>query len=193
MVISILRDRCDMGTLKSPQPRCDPRLILRIAIPSALIVGGILALVGCIPLPFPERSADPAQKDIRTMFGDSSSKRAFRTSKSTRAEIISALGPPPYASQDEKSIAYTFNMYNGLLIVPLCFTATANGSSVYAVRLDFDDSGVLVGWKPARHESSGSWWRGWIMYSGRRGAIDDLNKEGPKLENRQARKLGNIP
>src|SRR5882724_9550306 len=109
--------------------------IRRLAIPSLLAICGVWLLVGCIYLPIPEHQIDSKQKDFRGLLGDADSRRPIRPRHITRGEVVAILGPPPFATQDGRSIAYTVKTENGLFIWPTCFVVQSAGGSVYAVRL----------------------------------------------------------
>jgi hypothetical protein len=77
------------------------------------------------------------------VLGDRGSRRALEIGKGTRAGVIQVLGPPQRESADGRSIGYCMSYYNGQILWPLCFF-TEKVEHVLAVRIDFDEHGVLV-------------------------------------------------
>ena len=78
-------------------------------------------------------------------------------------------------------------MNEGVVIVPLCFLADANGKSMYVVRLDFDAAGLLTRWKRVKRPESGNWYIGWFFNDDE--ALAVLNVGPPQLKPNPAVKV----
>src|SRR5438309_1379268 len=95
---------------------------LRIVLPSFLVISGLWLLVGCFYVPIPEHGTDSRQTDFRKLLADDAHpRRSIRRGLSTRDQVISVLGPPPYAAHDRRSIAYILETERAVYLWPLCF------------------------------------------------------------------------
>src|SRR5438270_13494694 len=99
------------------------RRYARRAIPFLLLPLGMWLLVGCLYLPIPEHRIHFHQKDFRPYLGARQSDRPIRAGAINRAKVVALLGPPPFASQDGRSIAYILQTERGFVVWPLCFAA----------------------------------------------------------------------
>ncbi|HET6249775.1 MAG TPA: hypothetical protein VFE47_18945 [Tepidisphaeraceae bacterium] len=165
-----------------------PKLRRRIILPIFLALVGAFFLIGCIYLPIPEHKVG-AEPDFRPMLGDENSARPIRNGAITRAQIMQRLGPPPFRSADGRAIGYTISTETGFAIWPTCFFAGPDQSGAYAVRLDFDEHGILKNWKLAHYQdrfgnfalSLANESEQALLHNAAAMAIEQLNGEGPKL------------
>jgi hypothetical protein len=127
-------------------------MLSRCAWPVLLLVLGLWLLAGCLYLPIPEHLTNNTQKDFRKLVGDGNSKRPLQTGRAMRQQVFALLGPPPYASYDDRSVAYVLETESGGWVYPLCFTATANRRRIYGLRIDFNEQGNMEGWEIGQDE-----------------------------------------
>jgi hypothetical protein len=156
------------------------RSILRFASPIVLIVASVMVLTGCFFVPWPEHRRDKNQPDFRDMVGDSNSNRPIRTGAITRSQVLRLLGDPPYASADDRAVAYSLNTESGAWVYPLCFSAEPAAEDIYVLRLEYDEHDVVAKWDIV-HDSIRTLFNlnGYVYPQP---LIDKLNKSGPKLE-----------
>jgi hypothetical protein len=124
-------------------------MLKRRALPMLLLMLGLWLLAGCFYLPVPQHQVGVKIKDLRTVVGDRNSKRPLKVGQATRQQVIALLGNPPFASRDERSVAYVMETESGAWVFPLCFSASPGEARRYAMRLDFDGQGILEGWELA--------------------------------------------
>ncbi|HZK81462.1 MAG TPA: hypothetical protein VFC46_10355 [Humisphaera sp.] len=109
-----------------------------------MIAAGVWGLAGCFYLPVAEHKVDSTQKDFRPLIRKDDTSEVFISGVSTRAAVVAILGPPQYASADERAIGYVYDTAEGLYVWPLCFRAVSDRSNSYALRLEFDQKDHLV-------------------------------------------------
>jgi hypothetical protein len=111
----------------------------RWLVPLALIALGAALLIGCIPIPAPEKIL--AGTDYRKFAGDDG--QLLRNGVTTRQEIVARLGQPQKSAEGGRFAAYYLHTNSGFWIMPLCFHATPD-DHFRLLMLEYDAKGTLI-------------------------------------------------
>ena len=121
---------------------------LRILLPLGLIATSIWLLVGCLYLPTGENvHLTGSKKDFRRLAGYDAEKKPVVAGRFTRDRIEAVLGRPPYISDSGRRAMYVIHVKTGILIAPLCFTATDRNDQSVGLVLTYDAAGQLIRWQ----------------------------------------------
>ena len=115
----------------------------RVAVPILCATIGIFLLIGCIPIPLPEKVVQG--KDFRAQLKPPAANRLLSRGRSTRREIEMVLGSPTYRDRTGRQMCYYLETRAGAYVYPLCFNATEM-DRIYVLQLEYDDAGVLKSW-----------------------------------------------
>lgn len=106
-------------------------------------------LVGCVYVPMFGRTT--LGTDVSKKVGGAQSRKPVRVGRSTRQEVLRALGAPYAESAEGRVLAYAWRAQNGFTIWPLCFTADSVDSWRTLV-LRFNADHVLTSTEVLRHD-----------------------------------------
>ena len=113
-----------------------------------LLVSMVWLMIGCIYIPtFESHDLNGAKRDYRRELGRPGQGRPITVGRITRRKIESLLGPPPFESDGQRAIAYVVTGNQGIWLSPLCLDARSATVRQYAVKMVFDDDGVLQRWE----------------------------------------------
>jgi hypothetical protein len=128
---------------------------LRLGMPAALIVIGILTIAGCIYLPGPEHPRTPSGRDVRKVVGDLQSDKPLRVGAASRDLVLRLLGPPKLRTAHDLAIGYDCRTIAGhhfglcvdsngdREIGPYIFFVPGNVYAHHLLFLEFDPNGSL--------------------------------------------------
>ena len=131
---------------------------LGIAAPLVLLAIGGCLLFGCIPLlgTFNKIGGDvrPERK-----IGAADSKRPIRLGAATRERVIEVLGDPALMSEDGRAMVFKYQVVNGYLVWPLCFSIDRTPGQRY-LALSFDERDRLTRYKVFKQDDAAAYWLG---------------------------------
>lgn len=114
--------------------------VVRLAVPAVLCVSAC----GCVWLPGNYRPANGAMRPEEKV-GDSD-RKLVHPGRSTRENVVSALGPPTQLTPDDRHYVYTYYVAKGWWIWPIWLVFQPEEDARY-LHLAFDDAGVLTHYK----------------------------------------------
>ena len=123
-------------------------------LPVGLAVLGAWALLGCFYVPARESPATAGQPNPNSLLGETDSDKPLRPGAVGRSRVRALLGEPERVSPNGTAEAYLFEMRAGSIVAPLCFSAQPAMRYV-AVRVEYDQSGVLRDFQFERGKPSG--------------------------------------
>ena len=128
------------------------RLLLPIGI--AVVVG--LAMVGCIYIPGTFQRIDGKPRP-ETFFGKEGSAKQLWVGRATRADVERLLGAPNGSPKPGAPfVVYSYRITTGYNLF-LCWAMSYSNCEERFLRLDFDDRGILSGYKVYKDEAPTSW------------------------------------
>lgn len=127
----------------------------------ALFATVALLASACV-VPLPPFSPEPSYDDHRANFVDPAAVR-LTPGRSARTDVLLALGEPDLCTADERRFAYVREVvWMMLLLLTPGGMGGVEVSRHRAVVLDFDEQGVLIGWRFVEQSPFGvddAWWR----------------------------------
>ena len=118
------------------------RRVMRFIIAVALLILGVVLLIGCIPIPGPEKVS--SGRDFRR-FIDPHSKSPHIQVGMTRSQVEWWLGTSGYQEAKGRIVVYELGTIDGFYLVPLCFK-TQERRHMRELRLVYDEEDVLRTW-----------------------------------------------
>jgi hypothetical protein len=115
---------------------------LRMITPIALAVLGVAILIGCIPVPVPERVL--SGRDFRKAVSGMERAGGLLVWASRR-QVESVLGKPNLQTNKGRTVGYLLHTRHGYYVWPLCFTAVPN-EEWYLLTIRYDESGNALTW-----------------------------------------------
>jgi outer membrane protein assembly factor BamE (lipoprotein component of BamABCDE complex) len=111
----------------------------RTIVALSLVVLGLGLLSGCVFIPTFNKTTEGI--NVAKQIGDQNSRKPVRVGF-TREQVTEELGPPQYATDDMRKIAYQWRVLQGVWILPLCFAAPKQEEYRVLV-LSFNDAGTF--------------------------------------------------
>src|SRR5690348_2329628 len=93
----------------------------RLLLPATLLTLGVGMLIGCIPMPLPEKVL--SGRDFRGVLHPKRAEPRIRIG-TPRGEVEAILGKPGYRADEGQTVGYLLEVRKGFYLIPLCFTAT---------------------------------------------------------------------
>jgi hypothetical protein len=116
-----------------------------IVVPSALLLAGVFALIGCIPMPGGFKQPDGKPRPEASI-GKLNSDKPIRIGDSTYAQVTQTLGPPAMYSPGGAAAVYSYEVNDVNNLVELCFIGQRGYSWRYLL-LRFSADGKLESYK----------------------------------------------
>src|SRR5258706_15557428 len=113
---------------------------LKVSAAVALVLAGVVGLVGCVWLPDGYHRVD-GQPRPETQVGAAYSGKPLRIADATRADVYRVLGPPTFESNDRRRFVYEYDVSTGMWL--LCFVLPEPAEAKRYLRLNFDGGGRL--------------------------------------------------
>ena len=108
-------------------------------LPTVLCFLGVVLLIGCIPIPTPEKVV--AGTDYRRVFGKQG--EWLVRGETTKQQVLTHLGPPQHEASDGEFLGYYLETNYGFWVQPLCFNA-GRTQAYWMLSLQFDHQGRLL-------------------------------------------------
>jgi hypothetical protein len=132
------------------------RNALRLFLPISIAVGVALVLVGCIYIPGNYQRIDGKPRP-ETLIGQEGSTKQIWVGKATRADVERVLGAPDVpARPGAPFVVYSYRITTGYNLF-LCWAMSFSNEDRRFLRLDFDEQGILSGYKVYKDAPPTSW------------------------------------
>jgi hypothetical protein len=115
----------------------------KLSLAAALLVGGLIGLVGCIWIPGSFQRID-GQPRPETTIGRAGSDKPLWVGRATREKVYAVLGKPEHVIGD-RSLIYQYWIETGGIFFICGFGVPTTAERF--LRVDFDDQGVLRAYK----------------------------------------------
>jgi hypothetical protein len=117
---------------------------LKLSAAVALVLAGVVGLVGCVWLPGSYQHVDDGPRP-ETQVGAADSGKPLRIADATRADVYRVLGPPTFESNDRRRFVYEYDVSTGTWL--LCFVLPQPTEARRYLRLNFDEAGRLESYR----------------------------------------------
>ena len=117
---------------------------LKMSAGVVLVLGGVVAMVGCIWIPDSHQRVDGRARP-ETQVGEAGSNKPLRLNEATRADVERVLGAPMVESNDHRRLVYQYDISTGTWL--LCFVLPQPTGATRYLRLDFDEEGRLKSYR----------------------------------------------
>lgn len=117
---------------------------LKMSAAVALVLAGVVGLVGCVWLPGSYQRVDGEPRPEKQI-GEAGSGKPLRIAEATRADVYRVLGPPTFESNDRRRLVYEYDVSNGFWL--LCFVLPEPTNAKRYLRLNFDEAGRLESYR----------------------------------------------
>ena len=132
------------------------RNALRLFLPVSIAVTVALALVGCIYIPGNYQRIDGKPRP-ETLIGEEGSEKKLWVGQATRADVERVLGAPDVSPKPGAPfVVYSYRITTGYNLF-LCWAMSYPNHKERFLRLDFDERGILSGYKVYKDEPPTSW------------------------------------
>jgi len=121
-------------------------------IAAALLLAGLIGLVGCIWIPGNYERANSPEPRPEKLIGVVGSDKPLWLGRASRQRVFDVLGKPTNESSDRRTAVYAYSINTGAIFF-ICGYALPTVSQRF-LRVDFDEDGILQNYKVFKDEES---------------------------------------